>query len=863
MKSIRDFQFEQAEQLYRRLLTNSGNTFDTDSLDLMKRDILFSTDRVPLCNRFRVTGYELLDLPGFNTELGLICADHNVLSQFFETLDESMDDLEFVSGIWSLYVQNNLSAIKNRLFYLYGDSFIGGLTRLLNPREIINTAQSNVTITSDNTITIPTLDTIPAETTFTMANISVNPKGNNVTLQSVGSLLNVLTRESAELYTITGTSRTRQEVSMTFAVKAEQKGVNSILVDFGVAADGTMVEIILDPSRSDAVSIYKGLMVNSKIQVPVTRTSITGLSVIVSRSQPSFHTVDGGVYQFSIRHIIFNKTRPVSTGQYVSTKIDIPDDISKARLVVNETIIGNGIIEHYYTTETDSENNPIGFVPIVANSTDEIVFGIYKPSVTFECNYDDGKAWNLKYESTAAGKLVRLNGADQISTNADYITISTGVTDAGKISCSANYDLLTGDIEMHRGVGDYLVRKQSRIREIRVAPQTYNVSANIISGWANLIPLQIVADIPVSSSMFRSSARDGNYNAIIIPYTIIAPEQVSIIASNGKEYKPFITNFETANGTTLIIFDYIFDRRFQFTLRCPLVLQEYCQNTGVVVTIDTTSIELEVESDILIYGKDFKLHPMTYEIELLKSGKYRTYADTPPVAISYLYTIKDALDVFVYETNVLVANDTDMVVIPFNADEISAGNFHKLNGESISLNTRCKLTKGWNTIITTQPYPNVNTAEIKETNQLTNKFSPAGIIIPDSITVIRPYQKGMRSVPFLSLYRMPQEDARKCFAYKDGYFYVAFIPDGIEKDIIESYTVGQIPNGAFITGKRPILTDEYENLGYTYMPEIIQVTLPVRRNANDNYLFLKSVLTQPDSGSVVSIDKLGLNLLKE
>ena len=52
-------------------------------------------------------------------------------------------------------------------------------------------------------------------------------------------------------------------------------------------------------------------------------------------------------------------------------------------------------------------------------------------------------------------------------------------------------------------------------------------------------------------------------------------------------------------------------------------------------------------------------------------------------------------------------------------------------------------------------------------------------------------------------------------------------------------------------------------IAYQPQPEQFNIIIPVKKSASDNILYVKAVLSQPDSTSSVRIDVMGINTFKE
>ena len=280
---------------------------------------------------------------------------------------------------------------------------------------------------------------------------------------------------------------------------------------------------------------------------------------------------------------------------------------------------------------------------------------------------------------------------------------------------------------------------------------------------------------------------------------------------------------------------------------------------------------------MILQGEDYIIDYDNYGIIMLKTGKYNnkhnqssssTYYGTSSIneseliKIAYGYTETSSISSEYYETYIYVDFDTEVIVQPFSVPEISAGNFHKINGDNISSIGFYILTTGWNLIQTTQPYKSLYEND-NDVNILTNKPSDAGIIIPDTVSIMRPFKDSMRQVSPFVLSTMEEKEAKKCFAFSNGKLLISFKPNFVDPYfLIDNEKVNE--TGEDLICKKPVLDSvTFINTAYISFPEQFNFTITYTDISKERVLTLRAEIEAEDILSSASISRIGINKFRE
>ena len=859
MISVRSLQYAFSRDAYQRMLRVNGGAVNTDVISLMWRDIMFRTDTTPLSGKYRVTPYETIDLAALNAELSLIQIDTDTITAFIETYLLYLSDLEYVADVWKEYATRTIDTTIADLRSFYGNRFIDGITTIISPRKKLDDVKSTATVNADDSLSVsPIIATMPAVSVHAN-DISITPVGNNSTATLTGDAIDMFNpAKPAFIMTLNG--RTTGLFGFDITIKTDFPLVNCIRLDFGTSQSG--LKVIIAVTSGSMVTTVFDAVVNAQFvtaSVPVTFSSVT---ISVRRDEPTSHTLTGTVYEFIMKHIAFLQAQIVTDATFYSKRIDLDPTIKSAYLVTKETVSGHGNASFYVAT-TEENGQPASYRPITQNQLDStIVFG--QETHAHTCRLAAGMtSW-----PTCADSFLGIRGmaiSKYLATDLVSKIIAVDHISGAISSQNEEYEILYDLIELHRGYRDYTFTYSPDTNRIDATKLTYRVYANADTNWVEPLPLQYIDSIPVTSDMIIAVAT--NATTVRIPYVIENAETLELKLATGTMTKPRILSVLNATEYCDITMGLVLDLRKPYTINIAVSFSAYLTRKRMRCELTTADVVITTEQLTLIPYTDFVLREDTLEIELLKHGQYGQRMSTgtvtgsiPAVTISYAFVSTSNAMRKVYETQVYVEKPTPITVLPFSATDVAAGNFHKCNGELISYASSYMLNRGWNRIQTTQPYP--NSKSMKEVNQCTGIFSNAAIIFPSDIAIYRAYQNPMRRVPLFMLNTIPRDDINKCFAVHEKKVIIAFQPDYCDTTILGA-SKGTIPDGRIFTCRRPVVNTKFANTGYVSAPEQFHLIVPVKKANVDNFIYLKVVLSQPDTASAVRVDTIGINTFKE
>ena len=858
MISVRSLQYQFSRAAYQSLLRVNTTAPNTDTINLMWRDIMFRTETTPLSGKYRVEPYKPFDLAALNAELSLMQIDTDTISAFLEQYLLTLSDLEYVADVWKEYASRALADTTASLRSFYGNRFIDGVTMVLSPRKIIDAYKSTVTVNIDNTLTVsPNIATIPVIEIHDR-DITVTPIGDSTTATLIGEP-GYMFNSAKPSFVMTLNSRITGVFGFDIRVTTAFPSVNGLRIDFGSAQTGLAVTVITTLTGT-ATTAFDAVVNAQFVTVPIA-TAFTSVSIKLRRDEPSSHTLDGAKYEFVVKSLSFLQSQVITDAAFFTKRIELGSDVKSAYLVTSETAAGDGSVA-YYAATSEENGYPASYRPITPNdSTSPITFG--QETHAHTCRISNAMTkWPTCGDAVMNVRCLILSKYLQDYLISKVLTVNADGVIAAK---SSEYEVLYDLVELHRGFQDYSYTCIPEVNTIDATKLAYRIHVNSTTNWIDLLPLQYIETLAITSDMIIKTTT--TTTTVRIPYLVENAETLELKSSTGTVTKPKVMSISALSEACDIVLGTVLDLRKPYTLSIAVPFHAYLSRNSAACSLTAADIVITVGDVTLTPYTDFVFHEDILSVELLKQGKYGAMVATsivggslPSATISYSFQNTTNLTRRVYETHVYVDKNTPITVLPFTPAETAAGNFHKCNGVTISFASSYTLTRGWNRIQTTQPYPNC--AGKKEVNQCTGIFSGAGLIFSSEITNYRAYRNAMRKVPLFTLKLIPLDDVHKCFAVHDQQVMIAFQPDACDPTILTASS-GSMPDGKRFTCRKPTIDTKFATTGYTAAPERFQMIIPVKKAASDNILYIKALLNQPDAASVVRIEKIGINTFKE
>jgi len=399
---------------------------------------------------------------------------------------------------------------------------------------------------------------------------------------------------------------------------------------------------------------------------------------------------------------------------------------------------------------------------------------------------------------------------ETLSPNNEYGTIAvynvldgtTGnyVTDNGSgnvLNIESDEEIIEDSIKLYRGYDDwsitkerYVVRESYTKVEHRVRPPsspTDGASGSLIKPAATDHTYDEITVKPVlrfDDEGHRVNLQDGD-KYITTKYPIANNNLEIIRLKTGRKIEYTDINYNT--GKITLEYD-------QCNVSDDIVITYYSyienveEEDNVNIDIDMTSLKYFSGNAYIETNRTDSVIYYSYADKLIHINKNNSLPSTSYgdilVRLSF-DIIKQSKDKFrVYKTYVYYSQDTDITIFPFTEEEISAGNFHSIDGEDVSSLNTYTMTGGLHNIVTTQPFKLDPNNPDNDVNVLTNKTSNAGIDL-GNYEEKRAFKKPLRKVDINTLSNVIAPGNHETFAYKDGKVFLNFKPEELPYQVLD------------------------------------------------------------------------------
>jgi hypothetical protein len=863
MKPIREIQYEKARELYTRLIRFRGDEPTVDEVDKLSREIIYSTDRTPLCGKYRIKSHKKVDTNSLNVELGLVKTDLETVSVYLDEVQKRIRTSEFAAEVWGSYSDAMIRKASYNLATLASSSFLDNFTTEIPLTDYIDKSNTTMSVDNDGNIVLPIVVSNTSNYIYKKADIVIKPTVSGLTAAVIGTPTNILNIDESGDLNMSLSGGIITDAGFSIEIITSSDNVNLFSIALANVTNGIKIGVTITNDKMDKTKIYSSVITNTRIDVPFEMQNVRKIEIVLSMSNPNIVQHNMFKYEFVIRKISLTSDMRKYTAVYQTKEIVLNKGVSYISVVSEEEKIGNSILRYFISTSKKSDGTPDGFSYYDTSKSDRLL-NVNISKGTYDITPDTGEIWSLSPIFEYGHRLFNIldimddesRSSHQIS---DNLLLPVGDNIINKES-----------VKLYRGTGDYLITSTSTVLEKKVDYISTIPDINEITEWVNRVPLLISISSTVTEGQI-STVSGGTRNCITIPYIVKSPDTVSLMKDNRHAVKPVISNIIYTESSTSITFSTVaggefLDPNSLYTITYSVKLEDYSSANSLDISIDTDYIDVVVDDEIFTYGIDYLLHN-NHEIELLKSGRYVKYynvdnSESPaineclPVAISYTYTSESTEPIVYFETNVYCSVATDITVIPFTTSESAAGNAHIINGSSTGTLRTVTLNQGWNTIKSTHPHPSRNAYDL---NSITGVPSSAGVILPDN-AIIRPYRDSMRQVSPFTLMNMDPVEAKKCFSFVNGKILISFVPEFIDPNFINEETMSGEKGRTFIC-KSPVLASDYSNSTWTALPETFTVEFSYS-DTFDKSIFIRAEAEIKDSTSSIKLLRLGINQYK-
>jgi len=392
--------------------------------------------------------------------------------------------------------------------------------------------------------------------------------------------------------------------------------------------------------------------------------------------------------------------------------------------------------------------------------------------------------------------------------------------------------IMEDTVSLQNGKSDWAVTKEIPVTQSIVERVAYSPVVNN-ARWYDPMPI-----LDLHTFGFRPGAPT---NTINTPYEPVGPDNVKVETEDGR-LLAVVVNSMTSNTITINrTLDK--DKLYRVTFATPI------RSDSEVLP---GTLQLLQDNVALIEERDWIYSPETKEVVFLRQGQMSTNGTL--VTQSYTKRTTAQKEVITYRTWVNVRSRTELTIVPFTSIEYTQGNYHRIDGNDVSLSTSYVLETGIHEIETTQPEPTslINPSDA-DRNQFTNERSDAGIVLENiEHYAFRPL---MRRVSLGDLEYNVEKESHTNYAFTGGRVLMNKIPFFITQVFLDDPASTSLI-GDYIRGKK-ITTPSPSTKRFVAKPEKFEFSFSYQTQTANRYIRIRANIYR---GSAVNprITRIGI-----
>jgi hypothetical protein len=576
-----------------------------------------------------------------------------------------------------------------------------------------------------------------------------------------------------------------------------------------IESKGKTTIILQDEYLTDAIYTYR-----------FDRTEVDRVNIYMWQKIETFVKDDNFAYIYGINNISLRNINFTEDSLFITSPITTPFPITDVMMdTVENRPVGTNI---KYSISKDkekwipitprniSENSPNTLVNLGLSSTEQ-VDGIGNHSVY----------WSKLTPINSFGVIPLFNVLEHSS--------GSFIDDDYKLNIASDSenDIIEDSIRVYRGYDDWSINEQnyevteeySKV-EYRFEPYSLPVEeGQFVKPSGNNYNYDIVSTIPIVriDTEGHRVYNDAGIRKIKTKYPI---NNNNLTVINLKTNRKIDLNSEVSEpidyaGGIICLNDNDVIVGEDIIVTYHTTINDMEEVDNVTIDLDTTSVKYSSSGDISALDRDGS----EVYYSTLDKRMYLTRDNTldvnnigwTTVYVSFKLIKKSRDKYKVFKTYVYYSQDTEIDIFPFTQEELSAGNFHTIDGVDISSKTSHFMTGGLHEVVTTQPMK-TDPSNPKDINVLTNKRSNAGIALGD-YDERRAFEKSMRKVSNYTLSNVINPGDHRSFAYDNGKIYINFTPEQLSDTtlIVASHITGEE-----IAAKDVVYLEDGYNSFYSY-----------------------------------------------
>lgn len=844
MKNPWQIRFDTAMETTRKYILATGKTVTGSDIARIEREVFNTVELAPSTDDFKVFPFENgFDFERFLAYLYSIKNDSDFINNtisYMEGISKNIDitiQLEKISLAATEKIGNKYIAL------LSASTFIEGVTREIKIPEEIQITDLSLSMVGDFLSLLPLSQGLQQPVTYTNDDVvfKIIQQTTLVGFDVNGNRASVLTKSFRRGINISVYTLNIEDVGIEIRLRTRYTGIGGLRLELKPGFVGTRVEVLRLEKIGMELEKLEDTLINQETMDIAVTGDVLELIIRMYKNFPDVTIPERKEYQFVLEKVIPTSNATTRAGEATTVAIEVPEGTGYVALVAEDYIPSDGQINYQIATLAQ-ENNPaekIVWFNIKPNNKQPAIslVGNELPSDRF-ISMSKGKLeyqlavqdkWNL---STVSGYRVPLYNILQ-NFNAQIgneFLIEAGILKPVNSTISIEEDGIT----VYNGYSDWAIVKDKPVSTTSVSQILLEKKVNISSQWFEPIPLAEPVEVVVKPS--------SDTNVFVSDYEPFYFENIKLFDEKDREIAVVI-NTKTFNGVN-------WDVELSETLSANVAYTiNYSVKIRNITQVLPSSLVLVMGGTTLTEGTDYIFSQVNNQI-ILKRGNVPK-SETQPLYASFTRIVTEEQEIQYFSTWLYLDKKTTLTISPFTQIEYGRGNFHRVNGVDVSLETELLLSPGVHKIESTQPYPSATgITGSQDVNFYTTEYSDAYVDL--SGLDYRAFDKPMRKVSVTDLeYNIP-ENSRAVYTVDKGTILINTKPSWTEPSLLKT-AAGAGAIGDYLLGRY----FDKENQINISRPETYKIVINFKTDSGKKYVKLKVIM---DRTGIISprVTKLGI-----
>lgn len=860
---VKDIQRKQIKEAYIKLTRDLNTTIDRNIFRRIDDSVYKAPRGSKIFSKYTFVDGNNINIKELNTKLLTLDIDVKTLLDAINIIYDTIYRIDVVTKVYKHMSVNVTRQLKKEARSFLKGIEIKGISKSIN-FETDNDEEITTASIIDNSIQLPIVkkDVYVEDVDDDQVNITISAEDEqSITRHKiVGSRSAPFNAETQETCNVVVYTTKMEEVQCIIDVDVRVNILNRLYIECGTSMLGARVDIEIS---TDGIT-YKKLPTYYMAEAPLRVYTPTRMRMEKARITftKGFGYKSSGseiTYDFDIRNIFFSDVLEETNVLYQTQELSFDKPIRNVSIIVDE-IIPDGATSTYYISTTGKVNSWVPIEPSNRTEAETNIINIGGNIHTVENIHTDTNRWLIDYEIYGDINLYNiLNPNDTL----EYETDDSISIVNNKLTHTGNEEIDPLNIKLFRGIGNYGISEGWDVKRQKVDDIFY--IPRLLSTSSSYEPIELLLKVTEYLQPLSTDPKVLNLKYPIYENRI---DETVVIDSDG--YTPNVT-VDASNSYQVVV-----DNNFVYTKLSMtgtldpnrmyyatyfVSINDKEEVDGKSFVIDETALVVKYSNgEQMNRGVDYILHTGHKELALSAS----LIGNLDKISIAYEYAEERTKPYNIYTTYIDVDKEAKIKIIPFTNEELSFGNYHKIDNIDVSSEDEYLLSIGSHKIESTQPYPS-DPDNDNDVNTLTNKSSLAGIILDWYVdtTKMRALEMSQRLVGARTLANNIKPNDRRSFAYDEGKILLNRIPDYIRQETLNSNLTNH-KTGTDLLLKKVEYTESMRFYRYVTVPETFRVIFNTNTENQPNTLYLKVVIdsSQAEEKGHLRIDEIIINNLE-